>query len=52
MKLLGIPGEFAPTGSPEFLFEHFALTPAGIRKAATALLEETIVVPTEAHSRG
>jgi transketolase len=51
MRLLGIPGEFAPTGSPEFLFEHFGLTPAGIRKAATALLEETIGVSTEAHSR-
>jgi transketolase len=51
MKLLGFPGEFAPTGSAEFLFEHFGLTPAGIRQAAAALLEETIGVPNEAHTR-
>jgi transketolase len=52
MRLLGFPGEFAPTGSPEFLLEHFGLTPAGIRRAAAALLEETIGVPSEAHTRG
>jgi len=52
MRLLGFPGEFAPTGSPQFLFEHFGLTPAGIRHVAAALLEETIGVPSEAHSRG
>jgi transketolase len=51
MRLLGFPGEFAPTGSPEFLMEHFGLTPSGIRRAAMALLEETIGVPNEAHSR-
>jgi transketolase len=51
MRLLGFPGEFAPTGSPEFLFEHFGLTPAGIRQAAVALLEETISVPNAAHTR-
>ncbi|BDC50545.1 transketolase [Bryobacterales bacterium F-183] len=38
MKLLGIPGEFAPTGSPTFLFEHFGLTPAAIRAAALDLV--------------
>jgi transketolase len=38
MRLLGFPGEFAPTGSPAFLFEHFGLTPAGIRDAALELL--------------
>ena len=40
MKMLGIPGEFAPTGSPGFLFEHFGLTAEGIRKAAGKLLED------------
>ena len=43
MRLLGIPGEFAPTGSPEFLFEHFGLTPEGIREAALQLLKESVV---------
>jgi transketolase len=34
MRMLGVPGVFAPTGSPEFLLEHFNLTPEGIRDAA------------------
>jgi transketolase len=34
MRMLGVPGVFAPTGSPEFLLEHFGLTPEGIRDAA------------------
>ena len=34
MRLLGVPGVFAPTGSAEFLLEHFGLTPEGIRDAA------------------
>ena len=38
MRLLGVPGVFAPTGSPEFLLEHFGLTPDGIRAAALELL--------------
>jgi transketolase len=38
MRLLGVPGVFAPTGSAEFLFEHFGLTPEGIRLAARALV--------------
>jgi transketolase len=42
MRILGIPGEFAPTGSPEFLFEHFGLTPENIRKETVRLLEETV----------
>jgi transketolase len=50
MRLLGFPGEFAPTGSPDFLFEHFGLTATGIRRAAVALLEETISVPNKAHT--
>jgi transketolase len=40
MRMLGFPGEFAPTGSPQFLFEHFGLTPEGIRVAAMKLVEE------------
>ncbi len=38
MRLLGVPGVFAPTGSPEFLLEHFGLTAAGIREAARSLM--------------
>jgi transketolase len=33
MRLLGVPGVFAPTGSFEFLVDHFGLSPAGIREA-------------------
>jgi transketolase len=50
MRLLGIPGEFAPTGSPAFLFEHFGLTPEGIRQAALHLFEEIAHGAREAHS--
>jgi len=39
MRILGVPGVFAPTGSPEFLFEHFGLTPQGIRDAARELVQ-------------
>ena len=38
MRILGVPGVFAPTGSVEFLFEYFGLTPAGIIRAAKELL--------------
>ena len=38
MKLMGVPGVFAPTGSPEFLLDHFGLTPEGIRAAALELV--------------
>jgi len=51
MRLLGVPGVFAPTGSTEFLFEHFGLTPAGIRDAARALVEEGAGAKHAAHSR-
>jgi transketolase len=50
MRMLGIPGVFAPTGSPEFLFEHFGLTPKHIRLAAVELLEEHLREPREIHS--
>lgn len=39
MRILGVPGVFAPTGSPEFLFEHFGLTPQGIHDAALELIK-------------
>jgi transketolase len=39
MRILGVPGVFAPTGSAEFLLEHFGLTAEGIRSAAVQLLE-------------
>jgi transketolase len=42
MRLLGFPGEFAPTGSSAFLFEHYGLTPEGIRRAAVQLVEESV----------
>jgi transketolase len=38
MRLLGVPGVFAPTGSPEFLLDHFGLTSEGIRSAARELV--------------
>ena len=38
MRILGVPGAFAPTGSAEFLLEHFGLTAAGIESAALDLL--------------
>jgi transketolase len=37
MRILGVPGVFAPTGSAEWLLEHFGLTAAGIREAALEL---------------
>jgi transketolase len=49
MRLLGFPGEFAPTGSPAFLFEHFGLTPQGIRKAALQLVEESVGAVRQTH---
>ena len=50
MRIMGFPGVFAPTGSPEFLFEHFGLTAAGICAAAAALVEEILSVTSETHS--
>jgi transketolase len=40
MRILGVPGVFAPTGSAEFLLQHFGLTSDGIRRAALDLLGE------------
>jgi transketolase len=39
MRILGIRGEFAPTGSAAFLLEHFGLTADGIVDAVRELLE-------------
>ncbi|MEO8285287.1 MAG: transketolase family protein [Chloroflexota bacterium] len=38
MRILGVPGVFAPTGSAEWLLEHFGLTAQGIRDAALDLI--------------
>jgi transketolase len=38
MRILGLPDVFAPTGSSEFLLEHFKLTAQGIYDAAVDLL--------------
>ena len=38
MRLLGVPGVFAPTGGTAFLLEHFGLTAEGIATAARQLL--------------
>lgn len=38
MKILGVPGVFAPTGSADFLLAHFGLTAEGIEQAALDLL--------------
>ena len=40
MRILGVNDTFAPTGSAEFLLEHFGLTAQGIRDAALTLLEK------------
>jgi transketolase len=42
MRILGVPGQFAPTGSTEWLFEHFGLTPQAIAAAAMSLLESKV----------
>jgi transketolase len=40
MRMLGVPDVFAPTGSSEFLLEHFQLTEQGIMAAALELLDK------------
>jgi transketolase len=39
MRILGIPGVFAPTGSATDLLDHFGLHAGGIRDAALQLIE-------------
>ena len=41
MRILGLPDVFAPTGSAEFLLEHFGLTAKGIYNAAIELMGTT-----------
>jgi len=38
MRILGVPGVFAPTGSAEFLLDHFGLNAVGIAAAARDLV--------------
>lgn len=38
MRILGLAGEFAPTGSTGFLLDYFGLNPAGIAQAAREVL--------------
>jgi len=38
MRILGVPGVFAPTGSEEFLLDYFGLNAAGIHAAAVELV--------------
>lgn len=40
MRILGLPDVFAPTGTAEFLLQHFGLTAQGIANAALELLGE------------
>ena len=39
MRILGVPGVFAPTGSAEWLLDHFGLNAQGIYEAARQLVE-------------
>lgn len=41
MRFVGVPGVFAPTGSAEFLHDHFGLNADGICAAAEQLLSKT-----------
>jgi len=45
MRLLGVPGVFAPTGSPEFLLRHFGLDAEGIRAAGRAIVASEFARP-------
>ncbi|MCO5732156.1 transketolase family protein [Rhizobium sp. SSA_523] len=38
MKILGVPGIFAPTGSAEFLLDEFGMSPEAMAKAAEELM--------------
>ncbi|MGP8243427.1 MAG: transketolase family protein [Bryobacteraceae bacterium] len=51
MRLIGVPGVFAPTGSAEWLMEHFGITAAGIRAAALELVEQRVAHGTPARTR-
>jgi transketolase len=38
MRFIGVPGVFAPTGSADYLLDHFGMTPEKIRDAARDVL--------------
>jgi transketolase len=38
VRSLGVPGTFAPTGSAEWLLDHFGMSPAGIAEAVASLV--------------
>ena len=38
MRILGIPRQFAPTGSTDFLLDHFGLTAKDVANAARSLI--------------
>lgn len=40
MKILGVPGIFAPTGSANFLLDEFGMSPDGIKTAGLSLLDK------------
>ena len=40
MKMLGVPGIFAPTGSANFLLDEFGMSPEGISESAVELLKK------------
>lgn len=40
MKMLGVPGIFAPTGSANFLLDEFGMSPEGIVEAAKTLVKK------------
>lgn len=42
MRILGVPGVFAPTGSTEWLLQHFGLTAQAICDAALKLVGEKV----------
>ncbi|MGB6190976.1 MAG: transketolase C-terminal domain-containing protein [Terracidiphilus sp.] len=39
MRMLGMPDTFAPTGTTEFLLDHFGISAKGIEKAALELVQ-------------
>jgi transketolase len=42
MRMLGVPGVFAPTGSPEFLLTHFGLDAESIRSTVRAFVTDRL----------
>jgi len=40
MRMMGVPGVFAPTGSASFLLEHFGLTSEGIQRTVVEAIGE------------